>query len=336
MYHPTTRLLTILELLQTHPYLSGEALARRLEVEPRTIRRYILMLQEMGMPIEGVRGPGGGYRLRPGFKLPPLLFTEEEATAVVLGLLGTSWLEIGLSPVAVEGALAKVHRVLPLQGRERLQAISSHLILSPHQQDARPDATLLINISEAVQQRQRIAIEYRSHHNEATRRQVEPYGVAGWKGRWYLIGYCCLRQAFRSFRLDRIQSAQFLKETFERQEDFDCQDYVIKRLATVPAKWQIEVEFQTELYIVQHKIPSTYGRLTATPTGVLFQCHYDELSSVARYLVGLNLPFVIHHPPELRQALLQLAENIIQIATMGQEEEHNTLSHSPTRHAIMN
>ena len=96
MYHPTTRLLTILELLQTHPYLSGDELARRLEVEVRSVRRYILMLQEMGIPVEGTRGPGGGYRLRPGYKLPPLLFTEEEATAMVLGLLGIAWLEIEL------------------------------------------------------------------------------------------------------------------------------------------------------------------------------------------------------------------------------------------------
>src|ERR671917_969806 len=102
MYHPTTRLLTILELLQTYPMLSGEALARRLEVAPRSIRRYIIMLQDMGMPIEAVRGPGGGYQLRQGFKLPPLLFTEEEATALVLGLLGTTWLELDQSPVAVE------------------------------------------------------------------------------------------------------------------------------------------------------------------------------------------------------------------------------------------
>src|ERR1700730_8633186 len=140
MYHPTTRLLTILELLQTHPHLSGATLARRPEVEPRSVRRYIIMLQEMGMPVEGVRGPGGGYRLRPGFRLPPLLFTEEEATALVLGLLGAPWLEIDLSSVAVEGALAKVYRVLPIKGRERLQAISSPITLSPHRQEVRPDA----------------------------------------------------------------------------------------------------------------------------------------------------------------------------------------------------
>lgn len=322
MYHPTTRLLTILELLQTHPHLGGEALAHRLEVEPRTVRRYILMLQELGLPIEGNRGPGGGYRLRPGFKLPPLLFTEEEATAVVLGLLGTTWLEIELSSVAVEGALAKVYRVLPQKGRERLQAISSHMILSPHREDTRPDASLLVNLGEAVQARRRIAIEYCSHHNEVTERQVEPYGVVGWKGHWYVVGYCCLRQGYRLFRLDRMRRVQFLADTFTRAEDFDCRAYVIKSLGTIPARWQIEVEFQAELYAVQQKIPSTYGRLTRTETGVLFQTHHNELPTMARYLVGLDLPFNIHRPPELREALRHLAEQMMQIATAGQPAGH--------------
>src|SRR5262245_38817201 len=138
MYHPSTRLLTIMELLQSHGELSGQALARRLEVETRTIRRYIMMLQDMGIPIEATRGPGGGYRLRSGFKLPPLMFSEEEATALVLGLLGTAWLEVELPAVAVEGALAKVSRVLPGRARERIQAMSTHLHLGTPGQITRP------------------------------------------------------------------------------------------------------------------------------------------------------------------------------------------------------
>jgi predicted DNA-binding transcriptional regulator YafY len=314
MYHPTTRLLTILELLQTHPHLGGDELASRLEVEPRSVRRYILMLQEMGMPIEGVRGPGGGYRLRPGFKLPPLLFTEEEATAIVLGLLGTPWLEVDLSSMAVGGALAKVYRVLPLKGRERLQAISSHMVISPHRQEARPAASLLVEISTAVQAHRRIAIDYTSYNNKVSQRQVEPYGIAGWNGHWYVVGYCCLRQEMRTFRIDRMQNVQFLSNTFERAEDFDCQEYVLKHLITVPPVWSIEIEFQATLYAVQQKIPAYHGSLTATPKGVLFQSHHNHLPSMARYLVSLNLPFTVQRPPELRKALLELAEEIIGIA----------------------
>jgi predicted DNA-binding transcriptional regulator YafY len=318
MYHPTTRLLTILELLQAHPSLSGQALARRLEVEPRSVRRYIMMLQDMGMPIEAIRGPGGGYRLRPGFKLPPLLFSEEEAAAIVLGLLGTAWLAIGQSPVAVEGALAKVLRVLPLRARERLSAVSSHLILSPYEQDTRPDAALLIDLSEAIQQRQRIAIDYRSHDDVVTHRTVEPYGLAGWWGRWYLVGFCCLREGYRLFRLDRVQQVQLLAETFARDDDFDCQAYVLEHAGNVSSHWQIEVEFHAALATVRQKIPASYGSLTATPDGVLFQSQYGDIASTARYLIGLNLPFVVHQPPELREALLQLAEQIIR-STTGQQ-----------------
>src|SRR6266566_4808550 len=113
MYQPTTRLRTVLELLQARPSLSGAELARRLEVDGRTVRRYVMMLQDVGIPVEATHGRNGGYRLRPGFKLPPLLFTEEEATAIMLGLLASSWLEIGQSSLAIEGALAKVSRVLP-------------------------------------------------------------------------------------------------------------------------------------------------------------------------------------------------------------------------------
>lgn len=106
MYHPTSRVLTVLELLQSRPSISGPELAARLEMDVRTVRRYIMHLQDVGIPVEATIGRYGGYRLRSGFKLPPLMFTEEEATAIVLGLLASTWLSIGQAPVAIEGALA--------------------------------------------------------------------------------------------------------------------------------------------------------------------------------------------------------------------------------------
>lgn len=317
MYHPTTRLLTILELLQTYPSLSGAELSRRLEVEPRSVRRYIQMLQDMGMPIEATRGPGGGYQLRPGFKLPPLMFTDQEATAIVLGLLGSGWLEIGQSSLALEGALAKVLRVLPLSIRERLNTISSQLILSPYETEYRPAVGMLISFSEAVERQQRIALVYRSENDTLTQRTVEPYGLAGWWGRWYLIGYCCLRHDYRMFRLDRMEQVQILAETFTRAEDFDTQAYLIEQLLGPTSSPQIEVEFFASLQTVQQKIPASFGAFTLTASGVLFRCQYGNIASSARYLMGLNLPFVVHQPPELREALLALADQMVQSATGG-------------------
>ena len=313
MYHPTSRVLTVLELIQSRPSITGPELAERLEMDVRTVRRYITHLQDVGIPVEANIGRYGGYRLRPGFKLPPLIFTEEEATAIMLGLLASTWLEIGQSAVAIEGALAKVSRVLPLRARERLEAVTSHLVLFPHNQQARPDASLLIELSGAIHASQRIEIDYRSLHDEVTHRKVEPYGITGWKGHWYLGGYCCLRQDYRSFRLDRIQQVQILSETFEKAENFDFEAYVKEQYNT--AGMHMEVEFQGELSAVQQKIPTLYGTLTETPTGVLLQEQYDDVESMARYLMSLNLPFVIHHPPELREALLRLGERMVQLAT---------------------
>lgn len=316
MYHPTTRLLTILELLQAHPVLSGEALACRLEVEPRSVRRYITMLQDMGMPIEAVRGPGGGYRLRPGFKLPPLMFSEEEATAVVLGLLGTAWLELQQPATAVEGALAKVLRVLPLRARERLSAVAANLMLPPGDQDIRPQAALLIEVSEAIQLHWRVELDYRSREDVATRRTVEPYRLAGWWGRWYLAAYCCLRRDYRLFRLDRIQGLRVADELFTPNDAFDAEAYLEMQLGRPAAERPIVVEFQAQLPRVRQQVPASYGTFEETPGGVRFQTHYSDLTDIAQFLVACKLPFVVHEPPALREELLRLAATMVRSASV--------------------
>lgn len=267
------------------------------------------------MPIEAVRGPGGGYQLRPGFKLPPLMFTEEEATALVLGLLGTSWLELDQSSVAVEGALAKVLRVLSPPARERLNAVASHIVLSSAERNAPPAAALLIELSEAVQRRQRVALVYRSHHDAVTRRTVEPYSLVGWWGYWYLVAYCCLRQGYRLFRLDRVQRMEVQAATFTHDATFDSNAYLREHLGRVSDRWQIQVEFHAPLSRVQDKIPASHGRLTETSTGVVFETQHSDLADVARFLVTRNLPFVAREPPELRAELMRLAAGITASAT---------------------
>jgi predicted DNA-binding transcriptional regulator YafY len=313
MYHPTSRVLTVLELLQARPSITGPELAARLEMDVRTVRRYITHLQDVGIPIEANIGRYGGYRLRPGFKLPPLMFTEEEATAIVLGLLTSSWLEVEQSPVAVEGALAKVSRVLPARARTRLEAISSHLVFFPPNQQERPDASLLIDLSQAIHANQRIIFDYYSRRKEVTHRKIEPYGITGWQGHWYLSGYCCMRQGYRTFRLDRLQHVEILNETFEKAGDFDYEAFVRENYSSRGATL-MEVEFQADLATVQDKISALYGTLTPTATGVLLQEQFDDAEIMARYLMALNLPFIVHQPPALRQALLRLGERMVQIA----------------------
>lgn len=320
MYHPTSRVLAVLELLQARPSITGPELATRLEMDVRTVRRYIMHLQDAGIPIESNIGRYGGYRLRAGFKLPPLIFTEEEATAITLGLLSSPWLEVGQSSAAIESALAKVSRVLPARARERLQAMSSHLVLFAHHQQERPDASLLIDLSLAIQASQRITFVYHAKRKEETRRKIEPYGVTGWKGHWYVSGYCCLRQGYRTFRLDRIQQLQILDETFEKAADFDYETF-IQHMYDTKGSIEIEVEFQADLDTVRQKMSSLYGTLTPTPGGVLFQERYDDLEGITRYLMALNLPFVVHRPPELRATMQRMGERLIHMAQLQPEDE---------------
>src|SRR5262245_22239227 len=153
MNHPTTRVLAVLELLQARGRVSGAELAARLEVDRRTVRRYITMLQDLGIPVASERGRYGTYRLRPGYKLPPLLFNEDEALALTLGLLAVRRLGLdataGGAPAA-EGALAKLDRVLPQTLRERLRAVQDVLALSlpaPAQPEPAPAGATVLTLS---------------------------------------------------------------------------------------------------------------------------------------------------------------------------------------------
>lgn len=141
------------------------------------------------------------------------------------------------------------------------------------------------------------------------------YGVTGWQGRWYLVGYCHLRQDFRTFRLDRMQEVNVLVESFAKEPDFDYHAYLRREQGRESSGWQVVVEFQAPLYIMQEKIPPAYGVLTTTPAGVRFECRYGDLAGLARYLVGLNVPFVIEQPAESREALRQLGTQLIQLAS---------------------
>src|SRR5207302_10405049 len=176
MYFPTTRVLTVLELLQSHQRLSGPDIAERLEVNTRTVRRYITMLQDLGIPVEAERGRYGSYRLRPGFKLPPLMFNEEEAQALTLGLLAARKLGLAVPAPAVEGRLAKIERVLPDKVRARVQAVQETLFFDVQVPDTAPTSEIVGTLCTAVQQEKRVWLHYQSWQAETTGRKVDLYG----------------------------------------------------------------------------------------------------------------------------------------------------------------
>jgi len=317
MYNPATRVLTVLELLQTHPQLSGQALAERLEVDTRTIRRYIIMLQDMGIPIESERGRYGGYRLRPGYKLPPLMFNEDEGVALVLGLLLNRRLGQGVMGIGLESALAKIERVMPLELKERVQALQATLTIEmPAVNAVPPSSKVVMTISLALHQSQRVVLTYKSWQGAETIRRFDPYGLVYRVGYWYTVGYCHLRQGLRTFRIDRVVSVTISDELFTPPTDFDALPQVERSIALTPNPWRVEVILQTTLVEAQKFVPPALATLDEFgPEQVRMICYAPDLAWMAYILAGLDCPLEVRHPPELCEALHQLAEKVTAQAT---------------------
>ncbi|HYF63079.1 MAG TPA: YafY family protein [Herpetosiphonaceae bacterium] len=311
MYHPMSRVLTILELLQTYPSLSGAELARRLDVDRRTVRRYVAILRDdLGIPVETERGPHGGYRLGAGFKLPPLLFNNEEALAITLALSLARSFGVSVAPHVVEGALAKVERVLPPEVSGTLQAVAAAVAVRAPEAPRQPEAATIVALSAAIQARRRVRLGYTSRLYDQSERDFDPYGLVYHQGRWYAAGWCHLRAARRLLRLDRISRIERLDEAFDPPAGFDSAEYVFAELAAAPSRWSAEVLVEAPLEHVLDRLPPHSLLVEQTAAGIVLRAEIDRLDWLARALANLECPFVVRRPPELRAALLELAGHL--------------------------
>jgi predicted DNA-binding transcriptional regulator YafY len=307
----------MLELLQAHPRITGAQLAERLQIDSRTVRRYIAMLQEWGIPILAARGRYGAYRLMPGFKLPPLMLTEDEALALTLGLLAVRRTDLALYAPAVEGALAKVERVLPASLRTRVQAVQEavHLHLAPPREA--PAREAIVTLSTAVLEQRQVTLRYHSAKGVETERRFDSYGLVYRAGRWYVVGYCHLRREQRIFRLDRVQQATLGEETFTRPVEFDPLGCVLRALAEQPGTWIVRVGLYTTMEQARQLLPVGMAILEDTPEGVEMRVSVEDLEWMARFLINLGVRFVVREPPALCQTLQRLAEEIAAAGSYG-------------------
>src|SRR5688572_21806430 len=236
MYSPTTRLLTVLELLQSNARITGPELAARLEVPVRSVRRYITMLRDIGIPVDSDAGRYGAYYLRRGFRLPPLMFTNPEILAIILGLMAVRRLGLTATP-GVESVAAKIERVLPDELKAQTRAIQGVLTLNiPNYQNS--SAELIAQFSLAAHQNSQLWLQYRGSRNDLSERMVDVYGLVYHAGYWYAAAFCHLRNGLRTFRLDRVQQARLLETNFKAPKNFDALDYLLNALANMPGVWQ--------------------------------------------------------------------------------------------------
>src|SRR3954453_5632695 len=252
MATPASRLLEVLELLQSRPVTTG--------AEPRTVRRYVESLHELGIPVEGQRGVGGGYRLRPGYRLPPLMLTDDEAEAVVLGLGAARRPGLEGGGGRPEGALEKIHRVLPAPLRSRVEAPETTLAFTGTETaGAAVEGTTLLQLAEAIRRRRRVRTSYTSFAGERSRRELSPYGLVVHGGRWSLAGHDHGREDLRTFRVDRMRRISVTGEDAQAPaEAFDAVAHVALSLASVPWTWDAEV-------VLDLPLAAAAARITPTP-----------------------------------------------------------------------
>ena len=319
VYRPTARVLTVLELLQAHGRMPGAELARRLEVDVRTVRHYIETLQDLGIPVEAERGRYGAYHLRPGFKLPPLIFTDDEALALTLSLLVARGHGLATTTPEIEGVLAKIERVLPEATRARVRAVEQTVVFDNQPTPPAPPVAAVATLSEAVHNGRRVRLRYRSARGDATERAFDPYGVVHHEGTWYTIGHCHLRRGERLFRLDRIEQIEATGEAFAPPAGFDAYAAVRHALAAVPRLWQFAVWLDATLDEVRWRTRESRPYFeVADGGGVLMHGEIEDLRWVAMTVAGLGVPFVIHEPPELRAVLRDYALDLVRAAERGE------------------
>ncbi|MEU4120323.1 WYL domain-containing protein [Kitasatospora sp. NPDC028055] len=339
MPRPTARVLTLLELLQSGGTRTVAELADRLGVQGRTVRRYVDQLGELGVPVESVRGRYGGYRLAPGYRLPPLMLGEDEALAVLLGLLAGR--RAGLSTAertAGETAAAKIRRVLPQHLARRLDSLLDALAFTdrPGEFDT-PDAEVLLTLADAVRHRRPVSLHHTGRDGRRTERTLHAYGIVAHAGRWYVTGRDARLDEDRTFRLDRIADARTLPGSFDVPDGPDPAERVLSAFATAEYRHEVTVRIHGTVGQIRAGLPASVARLAdGAPEDVVpegnapesnapegdatverwrvVELRVERLDWLPAVLASLDRPFVIERPDELRARVAALADRLASYA----------------------
>jgi predicted DNA-binding transcriptional regulator YafY len=313
--HPSGRLLALLSLLQRRPAWSGNELARRLDVTPRTVRRDVDRLRELGYFVDATPGPDGGYRLAGGANMPPLLFDDDEATAAALALRSAATGPVmGLEEASL-AALSKLDRVMPPHLRTRVDSIRRATVyLDPGEQAVDPE--LLIVAARASAEGERLRLDYRDRLDRVTERRIEPFRLVCTGRRWYLVACDVDRVGdedggWRTFRVDRIQGLTPTGHRFHRGDAPDPAAFVKRAITHSPNEQDVVVRFPTPLAILESVIPPWVGTMAADGADAsVLRTNADSPHSIAGHLLGSGLPFEIVEPAELREQVRVLAREL--------------------------
>ncbi|MFJ1750002.1 helix-turn-helix transcriptional regulator [Streptomyces sp. NPDC088116] len=313
------RLLSLLSLLQTPREWPGRELAERLGVSPRTIRRDIDRLRDLGYPVEATMGAVGGYRLVAGAAMPPLVLDDEEAVAIAVGLrAGAGHVIEGVEEASVR-ALTKLEQVLPSRLRHRVATLQAATIPLTRGDGATVDPRTLTVMAAAVTGTERLRFDYRSGDGTETKRQVEPYRLVSTGWRWYLVAYDLGREDWRTFRVDRVGEpfATGARFTPRALPTGDAAEFLSRSMSRMKPRVEVEVSFAAPAEFVAARLPASLG--APVPTGPrscrLSATMSDSLEWVALRLALVDCEFTVHQPAQLTRYLHDLGARLTRAAT---------------------
>jgi predicted DNA-binding transcriptional regulator YafY len=285
------RMLRLLSLLQTHRYWPGPELSDRLEVSARTLRRDVDRLRELGYTVDAVRGAAGGYQLRAGGSLPPLLLEDEEAVAVAVGLrTAAAGAVAGMDDWSVQ-ALSKVLSLMPPRLRRQMDAVASQTE-SPGPWEGAPvfDATVLTTLAQACRDSELLRFDYAAREADVTHRRVEPLRLVSIGRRWYLVAW----------DLDRISEPEPTGQRFRPRElpAEDALAFVQQGIRQMPQRHAVRVRVAMPAADLATQV-GRWGSVAPDGAGCVLEMNVDDLDWPVMVLAGSGADFVVDSPPEL-------------------------------------
>ncbi|MFI8514915.1 helix-turn-helix transcriptional regulator [Streptomyces sp. NPDC085460] len=313
------RLLNLLSLLQTPREWPGSELADRLSVSPRTIRRDIDRLRDLGYPVEATKGAIGGYRLVAGTAMPPLLLDDEEAVAIAVGLrAGAGHAIEGVDEASVR-ALAKLEQVLPARLRHRVSTLQNATLPLTRGDGATVAPSTLTALAGAVTGRERLRFAYRAGDGAETKRLVEPYRLVSTGWRWYLVAYDIGREDWRTFRVDRVSDPLPTGARFTPRElpEGDEAAYLVRSMTRAQGEEvELDVTFEAPAETVAGRLPAHLAPVaTGAGTCRLRARSGDSMDWLAVRLTLLDVPFKVQSPETLRTHLHHLKSRLTEALT---------------------
>jgi predicted DNA-binding transcriptional regulator YafY len=287
------RLFAIVLILQQQKLISGQTIAQRFEIGIRTVYRDIAALIDSGVPVVTV--PGRGYELMSGYTLPPLAFRPDEAVGVFMGMQLLLAHTTGQTAKHTQQALERLTAAMPSETRAYAQVLTNGIRFLGPQHPFDLEQPHLREVSRSIQKRLVLRLQYQaSQASEAIMRDLEPRELSYHQGAWFVRGFCRLRQAERAFRLDRIQSAHALIETFSPRAE-NTPD---------PAVMTVEIRVaNTDLSRILERQHYRFLKLESDVGQTVLTYQVEQLEEIIPWMLGFGKTVIPLAPPALLEAI---------------------------------